>query len=413
MRPCSWGLGIVLVLCAGCSSGGSSGGHAGTSAGGASGGSSGAGGGSGSGPCASAYETPCDGVCVNLATDRDNCGACGVKCGAGECANATCHCAVQKELCGGTCIDVSDDPENCGACGRSCLGGACLERACVPELLFTSPEPILFLESDGTTLFWVSETSLFSAPLAGGTPALLASLSADPVALALGASHVYVALELTDVVQIPKTGGAVTTFAAATQPRAIDVFGGKVYWSGQFAGGAGIGVADESGGPATLIAPEQYPPSYVRAASNAVVYTRYEDLRRVDPNGDNPTLLAPLEAGGGVVGLELAAGRVWVAREETSVGIDPFPPVILHLPLAGGAVEEIDSKDVQTIASDQVRVCWSTRATWTYCLEHGSSTVRTIAKMQGGQDIALAESHAILVNRAGTLPGTLISLVPY
>jgi hypothetical protein len=70
----------------------------------------------------------CDGVCVDLATDPDNCGACGnvvpdrQACGVGEpvCEDRT------LTLCDGACIDLGADLDNCGGCGNACP---------VPEML--------------------------------------------------------------------------------------------------------------------------------------------------------------------------------------------------------------------------------------------------------------------------------------
>jgi hypothetical protein len=49
----------------------------------------------------------CDGACVNLKNDQNNCGSCGNACG-----NDTC--------CGGSCKDLSGDYDNCGSCGHGC-----------------------------------------------------------------------------------------------------------------------------------------------------------------------------------------------------------------------------------------------------------------------------------------------------
>ena len=65
-------------------------------------------------------------VCENLDTDVTNCGACGIVCpnpiggtavcAAGECAN---DCGGLTD-CSGVCIDTSNDNDNCGGCGLSC-----------------------------------------------------------------------------------------------------------------------------------------------------------------------------------------------------------------------------------------------------------------------------------------------------
>jgi hypothetical protein len=72
--------------------------------------------------------TSCNGTCVNLNTDSDNCGACGSVCG------------VNTRTCcgGGTCADTRDDSNNCGSCGRVCPSGrVCFHAGCCTPPTFT------------------------------------------------------------------------------------------------------------------------------------------------------------------------------------------------------------------------------------------------------------------------------------
>lgn len=76
----------------------------------------------------------CGGVCSDVATDPNNCGACasngGSVCtGAQVCApqpdggsvcQLSCGTAVE---CNGACVTLSTDPNNCGACGNTCTQG--------------------------------------------------------------------------------------------------------------------------------------------------------------------------------------------------------------------------------------------------------------------------------------------------
>jgi hypothetical protein len=127
----------------------------------------------------------CNGVCVNLLTDPENCGACGhscppgYQCIAGQCSEAaycwdglkngqetdvdcggTCPqcsngraclcdadcrdgicradgicapfpCQPPFTNCAGTCVTLQTDPENCGACGSICPAGSlCINGEC-------------------------------------------------------------------------------------------------------------------------------------------------------------------------------------------------------------------------------------------------------------------------------------------
>ena len=64
----------------------------------------------------------CDGVVDNgfdLQTDRENCGACGMR------------CAGTLSCCGGRCVDTSSDGSSCGNCNTRCAPGQkCCNSAC-------------------------------------------------------------------------------------------------------------------------------------------------------------------------------------------------------------------------------------------------------------------------------------------
>jgi hypothetical protein len=89
----------------------------------------------------------CNGVCVDVLFDSNNCGMCGVQCAPDEaCVAGNCQpsaaltvppgqevgCGVDMALCNGVCVDVLGDPNNCGFCGNACPAGtACVGGSCV------------------------------------------------------------------------------------------------------------------------------------------------------------------------------------------------------------------------------------------------------------------------------------------
>jgi hypothetical protein len=81
--------------------------------------------------------TACDGRCVDLRSDADNCGRCDNECEESHgkvCSNGKCaaKCAPTLTNCTGSCIDKTTDPANCGACGLVCgCGQVCDAGSCV------------------------------------------------------------------------------------------------------------------------------------------------------------------------------------------------------------------------------------------------------------------------------------------
>jgi len=75
----------------------------------------------------------CDDECVNLDTDRENCGACGNDCADDElCQLGVCQetCDDPLILCDGVCVDPDSDPANCNSCGNVCPTGICRPTGC-------------------------------------------------------------------------------------------------------------------------------------------------------------------------------------------------------------------------------------------------------------------------------------------
>jgi hypothetical protein len=83
----------------------------------------------------------CSGQCVSLATDLENCGACGEACGEYQtCVNGSCTCPTGEMWCDGHCTQVANDYQNCGGCGKRCSASElCAAGSCKPNNTGCSP----------------------------------------------------------------------------------------------------------------------------------------------------------------------------------------------------------------------------------------------------------------------------------
>lgn len=100
--------------------------------------------------CCRAPRPDLSAYCANLEQDFTDCGACGESCDpaqADRCDGGRCRCGPRPDACAGTrestccagfagteaaCVDLGSDRENCGACGNRCSFGAdCVEGVCL------------------------------------------------------------------------------------------------------------------------------------------------------------------------------------------------------------------------------------------------------------------------------------------
>ena len=93
--------------------------------------------------------TSCGGLCRDLTSNVEHCGACGNVCGLDSvCRNGTCvkvactcepTCASGLTWCG-ACVNTATDEANCGACGTACAPGqVCSNGTCIAGTACTTP----------------------------------------------------------------------------------------------------------------------------------------------------------------------------------------------------------------------------------------------------------------------------------
>jgi alpha-tubulin suppressor-like RCC1 family protein len=85
-------------------------------------------------PCGPGTAKQCNGVCIDVQNDAQNCGDCGTVCPSDKvCSHGQCAavCGGGTAHCGNFCVDLKADPLNCGGCNTKCPSGqVCNKAAC-------------------------------------------------------------------------------------------------------------------------------------------------------------------------------------------------------------------------------------------------------------------------------------------
>lgn len=85
----------------------------------------------------------CGANCIDIMTDRDNCGDCDVSCFPGQkCQMGRClaECSFGESSCFDGCFNLSYNAQNCGICGNICpFGLICNRSVCTPPVTTVIP----------------------------------------------------------------------------------------------------------------------------------------------------------------------------------------------------------------------------------------------------------------------------------
>ncbi len=227
-----------------------------------------------------------------------------------------------------------------------------------PVILADGQNQPIDIAVDGTNVYWTNEGgsgSVMKVPTSGGTPTTLAAGQGASFGIAVDGTSVYWT-NITGnhaVMKVGIEGGTPAVFASATNPWAIAVSDGNVY----FTDGDNVMMAPAAGGNAVVIATGQNFPFSLAVDSTNVYWSSARGtgaIVKMPLTGGTPTILAS------------STGMNRIAVDTTSVYFttpDPGSPndgTVTSIPLAGGPTTQlVDGQSTpEGIAVDATSVYW-------------------------------------------------------
>ncbi len=278
--------------------------------------------------------------------------------------------------CDGECLDLMSDAENCGSCGHDCHAAPCEGGNCALVTLADELLKPTFIAVDGTHVYWTAYTanSISKVPLDGGPITVLADGQVGPQGIAVGNGEVFWTTSVASAVLKVPIGGGTPIELYSEGPGAYDIvvntehiyftflhFGTHSVLRMPVLGGATADVTSNLGTPKRL------------AVDAASLYWTDSDSHTV--------MKMPL---GGGPAVELASGQFPGAIAVDGTHIYWLDGTVSRVPINGGETTIV--ADVGSLAKDL-----ALDDTHVYFTASGDS-VWKVSK-DGGEPISLAEEQ--------------------
>lgn len=309
----------------------------------------------------------------------------------GATTSTTSGCAPNELPCDGTCVDVMSNNNNCGFCGHSCPQSACAEGLCeVQELVTGVAQPAGIAVDQTHVYFTTSAGTVQRVPRNGGAVSTLASGLGALGSVAVVSPHVYFAnLEIKAPQRMSKNGAGQVETLAPSQPSLGQVTASAngvfftVPTNGQGDGDGSVGQVDLAGGAVTWLATALMRPDAVAVTASKVYFSqaffdagqnKYTDgsVSRVAIGGGATESVATGEIVPKAIVAE-AGGAYW-----GNAGADQIRKRVFAE--SDAATLAIAQDEPYGVAIDDTRVYWTTYADGTVmCADKAGGNLRTVA----------------------------------
>ncbi len=206
--------------------------------------------------------------------------------------------------CNGVCVDVQTDRQSCGACGHDCLGGACSVGVCQPIVVAqaqNAPGPITL---DANNIYWINvgAGTAMKMPIGGGsTFQLTAGVGSGVTSIAVDATSVYWSdIGGGSINKVPIATGSITPLATGSyQPKGLAVANGMVYFTDFGNQAGGVYAVPTGGGSVVTLSVAGGGPDPIAADATNVYWspqigcTNQSPIDQMHTNGTNVVVVAP------------------------------------------------------------------------------------------------------------------------